>query len=567
MGIGTTRIEDRIDAWRGDTAEATTELGNHHSVINAGVLLSIPALYGQGLEKILKTFEPLSKGFYGLTHIVLLMCFMALSRIKSAEGLKLYSPGELGKLLGLDRVPEVGCFRGKVTQLVEQCKCDLLQDALYDDWDNQMDEKSLYYIDGHVRIYTGDKANLPKKYVSRQKLCLPATVEFWVNTQTGLPLLCIIGELTEGLKQSIEQFIAYKISKTTEEELKELKETKKVWFTLVFDREAYEPAWFKKLWDDHRIAIITYRKGVKDKWDEFRFQPYEILISNNKSTMQICEQGSLIQDIWFREVRKLNVNGHQTSIITTHPSIDITTIAKNMLSRWTQENYFKYAIENFDIDYMVQYGTEQVEGTHKVVNPEYRHLDNEIKSIRAKLKREQAGLYQLTENLTIEKIEDQILKDKIEAKITIEKQYKNELLDLIVKRKSTPYKITLDQMPEQIRHNKLKTESKKLKNIIVMLCYRAECAIKNIIAPVYKNTDNDGRKLIQEIFTTDADLAVDNQAKTFTVTLHTLSSPRHNEAASILCQVLTDMKAIYPGTNMRLIYKTHAHQLTKDSEV
>ncbi|MBP6446139.1 MAG: hypothetical protein KA341_04995 [Saprospiraceae bacterium] len=49
---------------------------------------------------------------------------------------------------------------------------------------------------------------------------------------------------------------------------------------------------------------------------------------------------------------------------------------------------------------------------------------------------------------------------------------------------STPYKITLDQMPEQIRHNKLKTESKKLKNIIVVLSYRGECAIKNIIAPV-----------------------------------------------------------------------------------
>ena len=52
-----------------------------------------------------------------------------------------------------------------------------------------------------------------------------------------------------------------------------------------------------------------------------------------------------------------------------------------------------------------------------------------------------------------------------------------------------------------------------------MLCYRAECAIKNIIAPVYKNTENDDRKLIQEIFTTDADIAVDNQAHTFTVTL------------------------------------------------
>lgn len=567
MGIGTTRSDDRIEAWKGCISEATTELGNHQSVINAGVLLSIPALYGQGLEKVLRTFEPLSKGFYGLTHIILLMCFMSLSRIKSAEGLKQYSPGELGKLLGLDRIPEVGRFRMKVAEIVEQGKCDLLQDALYDQWETQMDEENLYYIDGHVRIYTGDKAKLPKKYVSRQKLCLPATVEFWVNTQTGLPLLCIIGELTEGLKQSIEQFITYKISKTKDEELKELKENKKVWFTLVFDREAYEPAWFKKLWDDHRIAIITYRKGVKDLWNENVFQSHEILISNNKSTMQLCEQGSIIQDIWFREVRKLNTKGHQTSILTTHPSIEMTTIAKNMLSRWTQENYFKYVIDNFDIDYMVQYGTEQVEGTHKVVNPQYRAIDNEMKSIRQKLNREQANLYQLTENLTIDNIEDSILKGKIESKIKIEKQYKDKLSELAAKRKSTPYKITLDQMPEQIRHNKLKTESKKLKNIIVMLCYRAESAIKSMIAPYYKNTETDGRKLLVEIFTTDADLTVDNEAKTLTVTLHTMSSPRYNEATTKLCQQLTDMHVIYPGTNMKIIYKTHAIHFTKNLEV
>ena len=34
-----------------------------------------------------------------------------------------------------------------------------------------------------------------------------------------------------------------------------------------------------------------------------------------------------------------------------------------------------------------------------------------------------------------------------------------------------------------------------------------------------------------------------------------------------LCQVLTDMEAFYPGTNMRLTYKTHALQFAKDLDV
>jgi hypothetical protein len=49
-------------------------------------------------------------------------------------------------------------------------------------------------------------------------------------------------------------------------------------FTLVFDREAYSPVFFKQLWDCFRIAVITYRKNVKDKWDEEDFSDYKLLI-------------------------------------------------------------------------------------------------------------------------------------------------------------------------------------------------------------------------------------------------------------------------------------------------
>jgi len=44
----------------------------------------------------------------------------------------------------------------------------------------------LYYIDGHVRVYHGYPANLGKKHVSRQRLCLPGVMEFWVNALGGI---------------------------------------------------------------------------------------------------------------------------------------------------------------------------------------------------------------------------------------------------------------------------------------------------------------------------------------------------------------------------------------------
>lgn len=228
--------------------------------MNAGLLIAIPALISQGLDRVFKILSPLPAGFYGLHHMVLLLCYMALARIKNPEQLKQHSPGELGKLLGLDRIPEHGYFRTKIQQIIKQSKGDDLHQELFKVWTHEMSE-SFFYIDGHVRVYHGNQANLPKRFVSREKLCLSGTTEYWVNTQEGLPLLVITAELNEGLKSAIETVIPQILA-----EKPYIVDTNEPAFTLVFDREAYEPLWFKKLWDVHHVAVISYRKNIKDIW-------------------------------------------------------------------------------------------------------------------------------------------------------------------------------------------------------------------------------------------------------------------------------------------------------------
>ena len=60
------------------------------------------------------------KGFYGLTSIFLLLAFMALARLRSIEALRYYAPGRWGKLLGIDRAPEVRTLRLKLKHLADQ---------------------------------------------------------------------------------------------------------------------------------------------------------------------------------------------------------------------------------------------------------------------------------------------------------------------------------------------------------------------------------------------------------------------------------------------------------------
>src|SRR5690606_10464973 len=101
---------------------------------------------------------------------------------------------------------------------------------------------------------------------------------------------------------------------------------------------------------------------------------------------------------WFREIRKLSENGHQTSVVTTHPQLSKDLIAEKMFSRWTQENFFKYMNENFDFDKMMEYGTEAVEGTLTLINPQYRKLTYQIKKAREKKRRLEARVYERFES-------------------------------------------------------------------------------------------------------------------------------------------------------------------------
>ena len=553
MGIGVTRIEKRALAVKGEQQYAESLFESNESIENAGVLFSLPALISQGLDKLFTTFRNLPNGFYGLHHILLLLCFMALCRIKNVEQLKKSSVGELGKLLGLDRTPQVEYLRKKIKQITDQHNCDSVQQSLFSLWSGQMSD-SFFYIDGHVRVYSGYAANLPKHFVSREKLCLSATTEFYVNTFKGMPLMVINGELNERLKDAINKIIP-EIKKTIVPE----KDPDKPIFTLVFDREAYEPGWFIELWKKHRIAVISYRKNVKDKWNDDAFEPLEIQLDNSNVTMQLCERGSLIQGYRFREIRKLSQGGHQTAIITTHPQLEIQQVACKMFSRWSQENYFKYMTENFDFDRMIQYGTEKLNNRDVMIpNPEYKVLTYNIKKMREKSARLQAQLYKKIEATTLD---NELMKKVLSQNQLITEQiedYKHNIDELLLNRKAVPSRIKIKDMPEDKQYNKLIEESKKLKNIILMLSYRAETALYSLLLDFYNNAKKDGRQILKEIFISCADLIPDYENEILYVRLHSMATPRANDIVKKLCALLNDANTCFPMTNLKLVYETVA---------
>lgn len=555
FGIAASWIEERSAAARGELDSTPVRFQDCDSLPFGGVLLLLPFLLETGLLDYKNHYSSLDPGYYDIDTIILLLAFMYLCRIKSPEQFKRINPGEFGKLLGLDRIPEAKCFRGKVKQICAQEKSSEWNKELANRWSSE-EENSFYYIDGHVQVYHGYNATLGKKHVSRQKLCLPGVQEFWVNNAMGMPYFYVCGQVNEKLMQMIdEQIVPYLLDEMHfDKQCQEDPTAPRL--TLVFDREAYSPKFFGHLWESHQIAVITYRKNVQDIWPEEDFMAHEVEIDGVKTEMKLAEKEVELDEVKMREVRKLSRDGHQTSILTTHPLLSITMVALYMFARWSQENFFRYLRLDYDFDKIAQYIVRQIDDEFKVVNPAHNKLEYQLKKTREKIARRKAGLYMLVvENVDseLEKI-PKILqkKEKLQTELDGLLAEENRLVE---SREQTPKRIKVKDM-EHNRYSQLDMESKLFRNIIKMICYRAETSFAAMLCQDYKKAFNEKRALAKSVINTICDLKPDYETNILEVNLYTQATPRDNFAVDTLCRKLNEYNTKFPGTELTLVYKT-----------
>jgi len=528
-------------------------------VTGGGVLLALPALLAVGLLRHTDRHFALPRGYYSLYSIFLLLGFMALARIKSMEKLRYEAPGEWGKLLGLDRVPEVRTVRLKLKHLAEHGQPMPWSAALCKEWMNEAPEQAqVCYVDGHVRVYHGEQTKLPKHFVSRQRLCLRASVEYWVNAMDGQPFFVVHQDVDPGLIRVLEADIIPRLSQDIPGQpgVEVLVADPFLHrFIVVFDREGYSPDLMVRLWQQ-RIAVMTYRKRPGDDWPVTEFTPYEVrLVGGEVTTMLLAERGVLLGGvIWVREFRRLTVTGHQTSIVTTVYRGEMAQLSATMFARWCQENFFAYMRQHYGLDKLISYGTEQVPDTTPVVNPEYRRLDGEIRKKTAKLSRVAAQFGGLGLEGEIEPDKVKMYESKKGELQEAAEQLRTELAPLKEQRKSIKRHITFGELPESARFERLTVSSKHLIDTVKMVAYRAETAMAHTLGEKMTRSD-DARALLRSIYTTEADLIPNKAAGTLTVRLHNMTSRIHDAAVTHLCKELNDTETVYPGTNLRMVYE------------
>jgi hypothetical protein len=547
---------------------AESVFGNHLDLSHGGLLLTLPALLACGLLSHISDFERVS-GYYSATKVFLSLAFLSLLRVNKLEQTDTVPTGELGRCLGLDRIPEVKTLRKRIDSFCQVGDVEKWLSSLSREW-MQTDEtfEGVLYVDGHVNLYYGHQTQMPKRFVSRFRLCLSGSTDYWVNDQMGQPFFVVHKTINDGLIKVLQDDIIPRLNadvpnQPTEEELAANDKLHR--YMVVFDREGYSIELFKYL-QKLRIAFCTYRKNVKENWPEEDFADYEVSTHNGDTEiMQLAEKQTVLygkkekgkpqKEIIVREIRKKTESGHQTSIITTNYMLSLTVIAFLMFSRWCQENFFKYMVESFGIDSITSYFKNCIPDRSSVINPEYKELDRQHKSINTRINNRKLKFAQISlQNKEMSKKEiERYTKKKSDIQLEIE-DLENQRKELIDKKKIVKKKILFKDLDENQKFSTSINERKIFLDIIKIIAYRAETALCNIIKKRMSSPE-EARTLIRKLYAADADIEPDEANSSLIVKLHRTNHWADDDILEFLCNNLNETQTVFPETNLTCFFK------------
>jgi prepilin-type processing-associated H-X9-DG protein len=511
------------------------------AVPRAGVLLALPALTDSGaFESAQQIDGSLGPAFFGLRTSLLTLLLMALWRIKRPEALQEHSPQDLGKVLGLDRAPEVKTLRRKLSRLAACGQAAEFGRALAQRRVAQHGRAlGFLYVDGHVRVDHGQH-RLPKAHVARMRLSMPATSDYWVNDTTGDPLFVLTAEANAGLVKMLPAILA---------QIRSLLGPRRV--TVVFDRGGYSPKLFRQILAAG-FDLLTYRKGRYPHIARRRFHQHRQRVEGRMLHYDLADQEVRLGQarVRLRQVTRRMDNGHQTPILTSRRDLSAVQVAYRMFDRWRQENFFKYLREEYALDALAEYAVEPDDPMREVPNPAWAVVDAKLRQAQAPLDRLQAeyGFEALT-NLELQRRTMRgfkVAQGKLGERIWNAMQRVGQLE---ARRARLPRRIPVATATKE-PVVKLAPERKHLTNLIKMVAYQAESELLRMVAPYYRRAQDEGRTLIQSALAGAADIEVTKHE--LRVTLAPMSSPHRTRAMSALCQELNELKSCFPGSTLRL---------------
>ena len=527
----------------------------------AGLLLALPALEGTGLlQAARQVYGRLKDGFYGLAAALLTLAFLALAGEPRAEGATRVPPVALGRVLGLDRAPEVKTIRRKLGELAAAGKAaDLIMALARRHAAARPEALGFLYVDGHARVYYGTRT-VQKTHITRLKFPAPATVETWVTDAGGDPVFMVVAEPSESLAGELRRLLPG---------LRQVAgEGRRV--TVCFDRGGWSPALFADI-TGAGFDLLTWRKGPAPDLpaDEFttitcaddRGREHHYDLADTTVTLTIHDGPRKGQAVSLRQVtRRVPARGggtRQIHALTSRTDLAAGEVCWRLTSRWREENYFRYARTHFALDALDSHAAAPDNPGRLVPNPakkaaaaQVRHAEILAAAAQAQRDASLAALRNPAPGQPVT-ITNQMI-NALDAPVEAAHRELEAAADAAA---AVPARIRLGQIaPDMVR---LEAEVKQITHAIRMAAYNAETTLARALDGHYARAGDEAYALIREALTASGDICPGNGQ--LLIRLDPLTAPRRTQALAALCDQLNQAQACYPGTDLVLRYEVKPH--------
>jgi hypothetical protein len=531
----------------------------------AGLLLALPALEATGLTGAAReVYGRLKNGYYGLAATLLTLVFLALAGEPRAEGATRIPPAALGRVLGLDRAPEVKTIRRKLGELAAAGKARELMMALARRHAAaKPDALGFLYVDGHARAYYGTRS-VQKTHIARLKFPAPATMETWVADSGGDPVFMVAAEPSESLAAEIKRLLP---------QLRQVVgEGRKV--TVCFDRGGWSPAVFADI-IEAGFDLLTWRKGpapdvpaaefttVTCTDDRGRQREYDL--ADTPVELPVTDGPRKGQTVSLRQVtrrvpaRRGAAAGatRQIHALATRTDLDAAEVCWRLSGRWREENYFRYARTRFALDALDSHTASPDNPERLVPNPAKKAAAAQVR--RAETLAAAAGAERDARLLELRSPApgraSYLTNQMINALNAPAEAAYRELAAAEEAAAAIPARIRLgDLAPDMVR---LEAEVKQITHAIRMAAYNAETALAAALDGHYSRARDEAYALVREALLTSGDIIPGDGE--LLIRLDPLTAPRRTNALAALCDQLNQPRARYPGTNLVLRYEAKPH--------
>ena len=461
----------------------------------------------------------------------------------TAEQVKHLAPAEAGPLAGLETLPSLRTLRPALAAIADAADPLELQAAFAQAMLAANPETSgVYYVDDHFVPYAGAKP-VAKGWNNKRGRAEKGRADTHVTTHDGRAVCFVTGE-PSGLSVTLPKALA------------ELKKTVPAGARIMlgFDRGGAYPAVFAHC-RENNVHWVSYRRAPLAVPGML---PVLSVITVNGRTRTIAWTDEEVQLKDYGAARQITLFEHGRvvlQILTSDSGACPAALLGWLKSRWREENFLKYASQNYGIDAICDYAAEIEKNTKIVDNPARKKANAAVREAEKDLAAAERGLAVLLADPAITPaVKNARLIPAAEREIAAARHQ----LDSAKKARDTlPAKLPANQIDPQAQVALLRTGRRGLQMVLRLLAHNAEHWLSDQLN-AYLRDDDEYRAITRQTIIRGTAGTIAFAPETITVTLQRPAEPRVARALALLTDQINAVPPQIPGDTRPITYQLTA---------